>query len=136
MGHLLHLTQNVSQREMHRNEQDSKTASKASFAFAWVLDGTAEERQRCGVHRASEWGSLGPAWEQPLAVSVDRVVVCGLGAAESPPAVLLRATGAAVRCTCTMRARLQLQAAEAVNVASNRRRRAGGLCSRAARAFS
>ena len=46
------------------------------------------------------------------AVSVDRVVVCGLGAAESPPAVPLRATGAAVRCTCTMRARLQ--AAEAV----------------------
>ena len=51
MGHLLHLTQNVSQREMHRNEQDSKTAGKASFAFAWVLDGTAEERQRCGNGR-------------------------------------------------------------------------------------
>ena len=35
-------------------------------------------------------------------VSVDRVAVCGLGAAESLPAVLLRiralATGAAVRC--------------------------------------
>ena len=47
----------------------------------------AEERQRCGVHvhRASDWGSLGPA------VSVDRVVVCGLRAAESLPAVLLRA---------------------------------------------
>ena len=26
---------------------DSKNAGKSSFAFAWVLDGTAEERERC-----------------------------------------------------------------------------------------
>lgn len=46
MGHLLFLLGNVSQRQMHRFQQDSKQAGKASFAFAWVLDAHEEERSR------------------------------------------------------------------------------------------
>ncbi len=46
MGHLLYLLGNVSQRQMHRFQQDSKQAGKASFAFAWVLDAHEEERTR------------------------------------------------------------------------------------------
>ena len=61
---------------------------------------------------AQRLGLVGSGLGTAVSVDRSRVVVCGLGAAESPPAVLLRATGAAVRCTCTMRA--MLQAAEAV----------------------
>ena len=46
MGHLLYLLGHVSQRQMHRFQQDSKQAGKASFAFAWVLDAHEEERTR------------------------------------------------------------------------------------------
>ncbi|XP_069462838.1 HBS1-like protein isoform X1 [Ambystoma mexicanum] len=46
MGHLLYLLGNVNKRTMHKYEQDSKKAGKASFAYAWVLDETGEERQR------------------------------------------------------------------------------------------
>ncbi len=31
---------------MRKYEQDAKKAGKASFAFAWVLDETGEERER------------------------------------------------------------------------------------------
>lgn len=46
MGHLLYLLGNVNKRTMHKYEQESKKAGKASFAFAWVLDETGEERDR------------------------------------------------------------------------------------------
>jgi len=46
MGHVLFLLGAVSKKTMHRHEQDSKKLGKASFAFAWVLDETAEERSR------------------------------------------------------------------------------------------
>ncbi|XP_033120934.1 HBS1-like protein isoform X1 [Anneissia japonica] len=46
MGHLLQQLGNVNQRTMHRYEQESKKQGKASFAYAWVLDETGEERQR------------------------------------------------------------------------------------------
>lgn len=46
MGHLLFLLGNVNQRQMHRYKQDSQKLGKASFAFAWVLDETSEERER------------------------------------------------------------------------------------------
>lgn len=46
MGHLLYLLGNVNKRTMHKYEQESKKAGKASFAYAWVLDETGEERQR------------------------------------------------------------------------------------------
>ena len=36
----------VNQRQMHKYEQESKKQGKASFAYAWVLDETGEERQR------------------------------------------------------------------------------------------
>ncbi|XP_035278222.1 HBS1-like protein isoform X2 [Anguilla anguilla] len=46
MGHLLYLLGHVNKRTMHKYEQDSKKAGKASFAYAWVLDETGEERER------------------------------------------------------------------------------------------
>lgn len=46
MGHLLCLVGAVSQKTMHKYEQESKKIGKASFAFAWVLDETGEERSR------------------------------------------------------------------------------------------
>ncbi len=47
MGHLLYLLGNVNKRTMHKYEQEAKKAGKASFAYAWVLDETGEERDRC-----------------------------------------------------------------------------------------
>lgn len=46
MGHLLYDTGNVSQRIMHKHEQESKKMGKQSFMYAWVLDETGEERER------------------------------------------------------------------------------------------
>ncbi|KAM5285373.1 HBS1-like protein isoform 1-T1 [Hipposideros larvatus] len=46
MGHMLYLLGNVNRRTMHKYEQESKKAGKASFAYAWVLDETGEERER------------------------------------------------------------------------------------------
>lgn len=46
MGHLLYDTGNVSQRVMHKHEQESKKLGKQSFMYAWVLDETGEERER------------------------------------------------------------------------------------------
>uniref|UniRef100_A0A8C9Z001 HBS1-like protein n=1 Tax=Sander lucioperca TaxID=283035 RepID=A0A8C9Z001_SANLU len=46
MGHLLYLLGNVNKRTMHKYEQESKKAGKASFVYAWVLDETGEERDR------------------------------------------------------------------------------------------
>ncbi|KAK2114371.1 HBS1-like protein, partial [Saguinus oedipus] len=45
MGHMLYLLGNVNKRTMHKYEQESKKAGKASFAYAWVLDETGEERE-------------------------------------------------------------------------------------------
>ncbi|XP_065321726.1 HBS1-like protein isoform X4 [Gordionus sp. m RMFG-2023] len=46
IGHLLCLKGNISQRTMHKNEVESKKVGKGSFAYAWVLDETGEERSR------------------------------------------------------------------------------------------
>lgn len=46
MGHMLFDMGNVSQRVMHKYEQDSKKLGKQSFMYAWVLDETGEERAR------------------------------------------------------------------------------------------
>uniref|UniRef100_A0A3P9P4A8 HBS1-like protein n=1 Tax=Poecilia reticulata TaxID=8081 RepID=A0A3P9P4A8_POERE len=46
MGHMLYLLGNVNKRTMHKYEQESRKAGKASFAYAWVLDETGEERDR------------------------------------------------------------------------------------------
>ncbi|KAL4661008.1 HBS1-like protein [Arapaima gigas] len=46
MGHLLYLLGNVNKRTMHKYEQEARKAGKASFAYAWVLDETGEERDR------------------------------------------------------------------------------------------
>lgn len=46
MGHLLYNLGNVSKKVMHKNEMESKKSGKGSFAYAWVLDETEEERTR------------------------------------------------------------------------------------------
>ena len=47
MGHLLFKLGSVDKRTMHKFEKEVKAAGKASFAYAWVLDETEEERERC-----------------------------------------------------------------------------------------
>lgn len=44
MGHVLYQLGFVGKRAMHKYEQESKKMGKASFAYAWVLDETEEER--------------------------------------------------------------------------------------------
>ena len=44
MGHLLYRLGQVSQKQMHKFEQESKKLGKQSFMYAWVLDETGEER--------------------------------------------------------------------------------------------
>jgi elongation factor 1 alpha-like protein len=44
--HIIHRTGVVNQRAMHKYESESKKAGKSSFAYAWVLDETEEERSR------------------------------------------------------------------------------------------
>ena len=44
MGHVLYQLGYVNKRTMHKYEQDAKKMGKASFAYAWVLDETEEER--------------------------------------------------------------------------------------------
>ncbi|XP_022131690.1 HBS1-like protein isoform X3 [Momordica charantia] len=45
-GRLLHLLGRVSQKEMHKYEKEAKSQGKGSFAYAWALDESAEERER------------------------------------------------------------------------------------------
>ena len=46
MGHVLVKLGQVSSRVMHKYEQESRKLGKQSFAYAWVLDETSEERNR------------------------------------------------------------------------------------------
>ncbi|EFX81279.1 hypothetical protein DAPPUDRAFT_303602 [Daphnia pulex] len=46
MGHLLFRLGQVSAKQMHKYEQESKKLGKQSFMYAWVLDETGEERAR------------------------------------------------------------------------------------------
>uniref|UniRef100_A0A1I7VZP9 Tr-type G domain-containing protein n=1 Tax=Loa loa TaxID=7209 RepID=A0A1I7VZP9_LOALO len=46
MGHLLYQLGGIDERTMHRYKQESAKTGKGSFAYAWVLDYTQEERQR------------------------------------------------------------------------------------------
>ena len=46
MGHLLFQLGQVSQKIMHKYEQESRKVGKQSFMYAWVLDETDEERSR------------------------------------------------------------------------------------------
>ncbi|KAJ7968820.1 Elongation factor 1-alpha [Quillaja saponaria] len=45
-GRLLHLLGRISKKEMHKNEKEAKIQGKGSFAYAWALDESAEERER------------------------------------------------------------------------------------------
>ena len=46
MGHLLVDLGQVNSKVMHKYEQESRKLGKQSFAYAWVLDETSEERNR------------------------------------------------------------------------------------------
>jgi elongation factor 1 alpha-like protein len=46
MGHLLYALGQVSERTMKKYQRDSDRLGKGSFAYAWVLDETEEERNR------------------------------------------------------------------------------------------
>ncbi|CAJ1938441.1 unnamed protein product, partial [Sphenostylis stenocarpa] len=45
-GRLLHLLGRISQKEMHKYEKEAKLQGKGSFAYAWALDESPEERER------------------------------------------------------------------------------------------
>ncbi|KAK3009114.1 hypothetical protein RJ639_014910 [Escallonia herrerae] len=45
-GRLLHLLGRISKKQMHKNEKEAKQQGKGSFAYAWALDESAEERER------------------------------------------------------------------------------------------
>ncbi|CAI8618747.1 unnamed protein product [Vicia faba] len=45
-GRLLHLLGRISKKEMHKNEKEAKLLGKGSFAYAWALDESSEERER------------------------------------------------------------------------------------------
>lgn len=45
-GRLLHLLGRITQKEMHKYEKESKLQGKGSFAYAWALDESSEERER------------------------------------------------------------------------------------------
>uniref|UniRef100_A0A915Q7Z2 Tr-type G domain-containing protein n=1 Tax=Setaria digitata TaxID=48799 RepID=A0A915Q7Z2_9BILA len=46
IGHLLYQVGRVDERTMHKYKQESAKTGKGSFAYAWILDDTQEERQR------------------------------------------------------------------------------------------
>jgi translation elongation factor EF-1alpha len=50
MGHMLYKLGKVDERTMRKFERESEKAGKGSFAFAWVLDETGEERERFSQH--------------------------------------------------------------------------------------
>ncbi|KAK1551184.1 hypothetical protein Q3G72_031599 [Acer saccharum] len=45
-GRLLYLLGRISQKVMHKYEKEAKLQGKGSFAYAWALDESAEERER------------------------------------------------------------------------------------------
>ncbi|XP_057959937.1 uncharacterized protein LOC131152222 isoform X3 [Malania oleifera] len=45
-GRLLHLLGRISQKSMHKYEKEAKEQGKGSFAYAWALDESTEERER------------------------------------------------------------------------------------------
>ncbi|KAL3618115.1 hypothetical protein CASFOL_038436 [Castilleja foliolosa] len=45
-GRLLHLLGRISQKEMHKYEKQAQQQGKGSFAYAWALDESSEERER------------------------------------------------------------------------------------------
>lgn len=70
MGHLLYLLGNVNKRTMHKYEQEAKKAGKASFAYAWVLDETGEERDRSASQTRTPGSQTVPTSLQVLVWSV------------------------------------------------------------------
>lgn len=53
MGRMLYELGRVDEKTRMANERGSNKAGKSSFSWAWSLDGTAEERERCVLMSAS-----------------------------------------------------------------------------------
>ena len=49
MGRLLHELGVLSDRALAANQRQAQKMGKGSFAYAWALDGTDEERERCAT---------------------------------------------------------------------------------------
>lgn len=49
MGRLLYDLKAVDERTMQKYRQESQKAGKGSFALAWVMDQSEEERKRCAT---------------------------------------------------------------------------------------
>ena len=47
MGRLLYELGNLDEKTKRTNERESSKIGKSSFSWAWGLDGTLEERERC-----------------------------------------------------------------------------------------
>ncbi|KAJ6814759.1 HBS1-like protein [Iris pallida] len=45
-GRLLHLLGRISKKDMHKYEKEAKQMGKGSFAYAWAMDESVEERER------------------------------------------------------------------------------------------
>ncbi|XP_037480003.1 HBS1-like protein isoform X4 [Triticum dicoccoides] len=45
-GRLLHALGRISKKQMHKNEKEAKEKGKGSFAYAWAMDESADERAR------------------------------------------------------------------------------------------
>ncbi|KAF7012319.1 hypothetical protein CFC21_026518 [Triticum aestivum] len=45
-GRLLHALGRISKKQMHKNEKEAKEKGKGSFAYAWAMDDSADERAR------------------------------------------------------------------------------------------
>ena len=49
MGRLLYELGKVDDKKRITNERESSKIGKSSFSWAWELDGTMEERERCTI---------------------------------------------------------------------------------------
>ena len=46
VGKLMHMIEEISRKQIHKNEKEAKEAGRESFKYAWVTDETEEERVR------------------------------------------------------------------------------------------
>jgi elongation factor 1 alpha-like protein len=58
MGRLLYDLKAVDERTMQKYRQESQKAGKGSFALAWVMDQSEEERKRFVVHESPRINDL------------------------------------------------------------------------------
>jgi len=80
MGHLLYQLGFVGKKAMHKFEQDSRKAGKGSFAYAWVLDETEEERQEIVsfslLALILDWHSTAPVFDFNSSMNACLFCIC------------------------------------------------------------